>query len=194
MYCRRKTSAGRAYLQIVEKRPRRPGASAGDRDARAFRGIAGERPAGTAGALGWGRRISRLDRDARAYALLADRPHPSAPAARIDAIAYDGGRAEVVIDWKSDIDPSEADIHAHAGQIEDYLRDRCAARSIDLYDRRAGPLGDARGHSIRLDWAPPGVRRPVRNGGSIHLRGLGGPRPDEDRTIPARISCRGRVG
>jgi hypothetical protein len=53
MYFRRKTSAGRAYLQIVESR----------RDGEAVRqqviatlgrfdGVAGERPVGTAGALG----------------------------------------------------------------------------------------------------------------------------------------------
>jgi hypothetical protein len=52
MYFRRKTSAGRAYLQIVESRRRRPSASAGDRDAGTLRGSAGERPAGTAVAFG----------------------------------------------------------------------------------------------------------------------------------------------
>src|SRR5580700_9882835 len=45
---------GRARLPADRREPprRRPGASASDRDTRAFRGIAGERPAGTAGALG----------------------------------------------------------------------------------------------------------------------------------------------
>ena len=55
MYFRRKTSAGRAYLQIVESR--RDGDQVrqqviANRHARAFRGSAGERPAGTTGALG----------------------------------------------------------------------------------------------------------------------------------------------
>jgi hypothetical protein len=53
MYFRRKTSAGRAYLQIVESR--RDGDQVRQqviRHARAFRRVAGERPAGTAGALG----------------------------------------------------------------------------------------------------------------------------------------------
>ena len=52
MYFRRKTSAGRAYLQIVESR--RDGDQVRQQviATRAFRGVAGERPAGAAGAFG----------------------------------------------------------------------------------------------------------------------------------------------
>jgi hypothetical protein len=51
MYFRKKTSAGRAYLQIVESR-REGAASAGDRHARADRRTAGERAVGAAVTLG----------------------------------------------------------------------------------------------------------------------------------------------
>ena len=65
--------------------------------------------------------------------MLADRPAPSALAGRIDAIAYEDDRAAVVVDWKSDIDPAEADIRLHAGQLEDYLRATGALRGARVY-------------------------------------------------------------
>jgi hypothetical protein len=67
------------------------------------------------------------------YALLGDRPSPSALAGRIDAIAYDGDRAEVVVDWKSDVDPDEREMRFHAGQLEDYRRATGAARGLLVY-------------------------------------------------------------
>ena len=48
------------------------------------------------------------------YGLVADGGGPKALDGRIDSIAYDGGRAEVVIDWKSDVDPDETDMRFHA--------------------------------------------------------------------------------
>ncbi len=54
------------------------------------------------------------------YDLLADRPTPAALAGRIDAIAYDGDRADIVVDWKSDVDPSDKDMRVHAGQLADF--------------------------------------------------------------------------
>jgi hypothetical protein len=67
------------------------------------------------------------------YARLADGPGRKALAGRIDAIAFSGERADVVVDWKSDIDPSEDDMHLHAGQLEDYLRVTGAARGALVY-------------------------------------------------------------
>lgn len=67
------------------------------------------------------------------YGLVADGDDPKALAGRIDAIAYDGGRAEVVIDWKSDVDPNEADMRFHAAQLEDYLSATGAARGALVY-------------------------------------------------------------
>ncbi len=67
------------------------------------------------------------------YRVLADSPDPRALAGRIDAIAYAGDVAEVVIDWKSDVAPGEADMRLHAGQLEDYLRATGAARGAVVY-------------------------------------------------------------
>ena len=67
------------------------------------------------------------------YGLVADRPTPSALAGRIDAISYGEDDATVVVDWKSDIDPTEADMRIHAGQLEDYLRATGAGRGALVY-------------------------------------------------------------
>ena len=75
----------------------------------------------------------RLTAEWPVYALLEDRSNRSALAGRIDAVAYAGDRAEVVVDWKSDVDPSDADIRLHAGQLEDYLRATGAPRGALVY-------------------------------------------------------------
>ena len=67
------------------------------------------------------------------YNLLNDRPTPEALAERIDAIAYNGNRADIVVNWKSDIDPSDKDMRVHAGQLEDYLRVTGAPRGALVY-------------------------------------------------------------
>jgi ATP-dependent exoDNAse (exonuclease V) beta subunit len=75
----------------------------------------------------------RLTPEWPVYALLEDSSKPRALAGRIDAIAYAGDRAEVIVDWKSDVDPSDADIRLHAGQLEDYLRATGAPRGAVVY-------------------------------------------------------------
>lgn len=67
------------------------------------------------------------------YGLLDEGSGQSALAGRIDAIAYDGDRADIIVDWKSDIDPSETDMRVHAGQLEDYLRVTGAPRGAIVY-------------------------------------------------------------
>ncbi|MCK1341540.1 UvrD-helicase domain-containing protein [Bradyrhizobium sp. 38] len=67
------------------------------------------------------------------YSVLPDRPEAIGLAGRIDAIAYDGERADVVIDWKSDFDPSETDMRLHAEQIQQYLRATGASRGALVY-------------------------------------------------------------
>ncbi|WP_245277764.1 PD-(D/E)XK nuclease family protein [Mesorhizobium sp. L48C026A00] len=81
------------------------------------------------------------------YALLADASEPTALAGRIDAVALEEGRAAVVLDWKSDIAPTEEDMRIHAGQLEDYLRTTGARRGALVYMT----LGTVR-------WVEPGVR------------------------------------
>ena len=75
----------------------------------------------------------RLTPEWPVYTLLEDSAKPRALAGRIDAIAYAGDRAEVVVDWKSDVDPSDADICVHASQLEDYLRATGAPRGALVY-------------------------------------------------------------
>ncbi|TIQ75356.1 MAG: hypothetical protein E5X64_38600, partial [Mesorhizobium sp.] len=67
------------------------------------------------------------------YALVADASEPTALAGRIDAVALDNGRAAVVLDWKSDIAPTEEDMRIHAGQLGDYLRTTGASRGALVY-------------------------------------------------------------
>jgi hypothetical protein len=67
------------------------------------------------------------------FTLLEGRSNPSALAGRIDAIAYDGDRAELVVDWKSDVDPADADIRLHARQLDEYLRATGAPRGALVY-------------------------------------------------------------
>jgi ATP-dependent exoDNAse (exonuclease V) beta subunit len=62
-----------------------------------------------------------------------DETRREALAGRIDAIAYDGDRPEVVVDWKSDVDPSAKDMRDHAGQLQDYLRVTSAPRGALVY-------------------------------------------------------------
>jgi hypothetical protein len=67
------------------------------------------------------------------YGLLEECSNPRALAGRIDAIAYEGDCAEVVVDWKSDVDPSDTDIRIHSGQLENYLRATGAPRGALVY-------------------------------------------------------------
>ena len=67
------------------------------------------------------------------YSVLSDRPEAIGLAGRIDAVAYDGERADVVIDWKSDFDPSETDMRLHAGQVQQYLWATGASRGALVY-------------------------------------------------------------
>ncbi len=67
------------------------------------------------------------------YALVADGTSRSALAGRIDAIAFEDDQIEVVLDWKSDIDPDETDMRRHAGRLEDYLRATGARRAALVY-------------------------------------------------------------
>jgi ATP-dependent exoDNAse (exonuclease V) beta subunit len=75
----------------------------------------------------------RLTPEWPVYGVLEDRPTPAALTGRIDAIAYDGDRADIVVDWKSDVNPSDKDMRVHAGQLADYLRVTGASRGALVY-------------------------------------------------------------
>jgi CRISPR-associated exonuclease Cas4 len=67
------------------------------------------------------------------YALLESASPRCALAGRIDAVAFDGEKPDIVVDWKSDLDPSERDMRVHAGQLEDYLRATAARQGALVY-------------------------------------------------------------
>jgi hypothetical protein len=52
---------------------------------------------------------------------------------RADAVAFEGNRPSVIVDWKSDIAPEPAIVALHAAQLRDYLRASGAARGALVY-------------------------------------------------------------
>jgi ATP-dependent exoDNAse (exonuclease V) beta subunit len=64
------------------------------------------------------------------YTWLKPGPQGPALAGRIDAAAIDDGRAQVIVDWKSDVAPRAEDIASHAAQLQDYLRATGAPRGV----------------------------------------------------------------
>lgn len=54
-------------------------------------------------------------------------------AGRADALAIRGGRVEVAIDWKSDINPTSSARSAYAGQLRDYLAASGAERGMLVF-------------------------------------------------------------
>lgn len=67
------------------------------------------------------------------YGLIQGNPKPIALAGRVDAAVVVAGRIDAVLDWKSDVAPTEDDIRNHAGQIQDYLRVTGAASGVLVY-------------------------------------------------------------
>ncbi len=67
------------------------------------------------------------------YAMLHAESGQTALAGRADAIAVEDGRASVVLDWKSDIAPTDEDVRMHAGQLQHYLAAVTARRGGLVY-------------------------------------------------------------
>jgi ATP-dependent exoDNAse (exonuclease V) beta subunit len=67
------------------------------------------------------------------YSIAAGEHSEIALAGRVDAIAYEGDQPDVVIDWKSDINPSQADMRGYASQLGDYLRATGTTRGAIVY-------------------------------------------------------------
>lgn len=67
------------------------------------------------------------------YITLTNAPDPTALAGRIDAIAFEGGEPSAVLDWKSDVAPTEEDMRDHTRQITDYLEATGAPRGALVY-------------------------------------------------------------
>src|ERR1700743_2849660 len=55
------------------------------------------------------------------YTILPGHVDAKPVAGRLDAAVIKNGKIDVVLDWKSDINPSVEDTARHAGQLGDYL-------------------------------------------------------------------------
>jgi ATP-dependent exoDNAse (exonuclease V) beta subunit len=66
------------------------------------------------------------------YAMLAHQQE-TALAGRIDAVVLEGERPSVVLDWKSDVAPTEQDIRDHTRQLLDYLAATRVPRGALVY-------------------------------------------------------------
>jgi ATP-dependent exoDNAse (exonuclease V) beta subunit len=67
------------------------------------------------------------------YSFVAGEHAQTALAGRVDAIAFEGDQPDVVIDWKSDVNPGEAEMREYASQLGDYLRATGARRGALVY-------------------------------------------------------------
>jgi len=63
----------------------------------------------------------RLLPEFRVYAASVEGQTTSLTAGIADAVAYEGGRIQTVVDWKSDVNPTSADIEIYRSQVRDYL-------------------------------------------------------------------------
>ena len=77
---------------------------------------------------------SRLSPEFRVYAGTADEQALTLTAGIADAIAADDtGRIEVVVDWKSDVSPGQAETEQYRGQVSDYLAATGAPRGLIVF-------------------------------------------------------------
>jgi CRISPR-associated exonuclease Cas4 len=76
---------------------------------------------------------SQLVTEVSVYAMVKDGAKPTALAGRIDAMAIEGGKPRVVLDWKSDIKPTDEDMRKHAIQLSKYLDATGAPKGALVY-------------------------------------------------------------
>ena len=67
------------------------------------------------------------------YAILSASSEPAALAGRIDAIGLQDNQPVVVVDWKSDVSPSEQDVRGHSAQVANYLHATGVPRGAIVY-------------------------------------------------------------
>jgi exodeoxyribonuclease-5 len=63
----------------------------------------------------------RLLPEFRVYAASVVGQTTSLTAGIADAVAYEGGKIQTVVDWKSDVNPTSADVEMYRNQVRDYL-------------------------------------------------------------------------
>jgi ATP-dependent exoDNAse (exonuclease V) beta subunit len=67
------------------------------------------------------------------YGLVEAGENCTALAGRADAVAFEGGKPSIVIDWKSDIALTAKDVEFHASQLRDYMTALGAAHGAVVY-------------------------------------------------------------
>ncbi len=82
---------------------------------------------------------SRLSPEFRVYAGTAEEQDMTLTAGIADAVAADEtGRIEVVVDWKSDVSPGQAETEQYRGQVGDYLAATGAQRGLIVFMTTGG--------------------------------------------------------
>jgi CRISPR-associated exonuclease Cas4 len=76
---------------------------------------------------------ARLVAEVPIYAMINNGVTPTALAGRIDAMAIEEGKPRVVLDWKSDVAPTDEDMRDHAVQLRHYLDATGAPRGALVY-------------------------------------------------------------
>ncbi len=77
---------------------------------------------------------SRLSPEYRVYAGAVEEQTLILTAGIADAVASDNaGRIEVVVDWKSDVNPGQAQTEQYRGQVRDYLAATGAQRGLIVF-------------------------------------------------------------
>lgn len=77
--------------------------------------------------------LPRLVAEWPVYGVLTETTPTTALAGRIDAVALENGRPSLVIDWKSDVAPTDRELELHLNQMVDYLVTCNAQRGALVY-------------------------------------------------------------
>ena len=78
--------------------------------------------------------LPRLTPEFRLYAAKAEGQNLTLTAGIADAVTIDGtGRVDVIVDWKSDVNPSQTEMGHYRDQVHDYVAAAGASRGIVVY-------------------------------------------------------------
>ncbi len=75
----------------------------------------------------------RLLPEFRVYAASVVGQTMSLTAGIADAVAYEGEQIQTVVDWKSDVNPTPADIEMYRGQVRSYLKATGAVLGLIIF-------------------------------------------------------------
>jgi CRISPR-associated exonuclease Cas4 len=67
------------------------------------------------------------------YKVLSDEPDHIVLVGRVDAALVEGDKTLIILDWKSDVEPTLLDVQIHRGQLREYMRATGAPRGALVY-------------------------------------------------------------